>query len=152
MSTNQNPHPERVARLLAVAAATNSLPADVTADAENIVELVDAGASRSKVSAAVQNLVNEAWTRAAREAAAAEKPKAVKAALDRLRGVADLEEKLGLAPTDPEAETGTEPDTETATEITSETEPEIDVAAAVEAAAGETDPGADPYSNYGHVA
>lgn len=148
MNTNKNLHPERVARLLAVAAATNSLPADVTADAENIVELVDAGASRSKVSAAVQNLVNEAWTRAAREAAAAEKPKAVKAALDRLRGVRDLEEKLGLAPVDPEAENGTE----TGGEITSETEPEIDVAAAVEAAAGETDPGADPYSNYGRVA
>lgn len=148
MSTNQNLHPERVARLLAVAAATNSLPADVTADAENIVELVDAGASRSKVSAAVQNLVADAWTRAAREAAAAEKPKAVKAALDRLRGVRDLEEKLGLAPTDPEAENGTE----TGGEITSETEPEIDVAAAVEAAAGETDPGADPYSNYGRTA
>ncbi|OBH14867.1 hypothetical protein A5710_17785 [Mycolicibacter sinensis] len=148
MNKNTVPHPERVARLLAVAAATNSLPADVTADAENIVELVDAGASRSKVTAAVQTLVADAWTRAAREAAAAEKPKAVKASLERLRGVADLEEKLGLAPTDPEAENGTE----TGGEITSETEPEIDVAAAVEVAVGETDSGADPYSNYGHVA
>lgn len=144
MSTNQNLHPERVARLLAVAAATNSLPADVSAGAENIVVMVDAGASRSKVSAAVQNLVNEAWTRAAREAAAAEKPKAVKAALERLRGVAELEEKLGLAPVDPE----TENEPTNSVENTLDTEPEIDVAAAV----GETDSGADSYSNYGRTA
>ncbi|OCB56207.1 hypothetical protein A5722_15075 [Mycobacterium vulneris] len=148
MSTNQNPHPERVARLLAVAAATNSLPADVTADAENIVELVDAGASRSKVSAAVQNLVNEAWTRAAREAAAAEKPKAVKVALDRLRGVADLEEKLGLAPTDPEAENDADPEPASA----SESEPNLDLESVVNDAVAEALTETDPYADYGRTA
>ncbi|WP_457063387.1 hypothetical protein [Mycobacteroides abscessus] len=148
MSTNQNLHPERVARLLAVAAATNSLPADVTAEAENIVELVDAGASRSKVTTAVQNLVNEAWTRAAREAAAAEKPKAVKAALDRLRGVADLEEKLGLAPTDPEAENDADPEPASA----SESEPNLDLESVVNDAAAEALTETDPYADYGRTA
>ncbi|MBN7371116.1 hypothetical protein [Mycobacteroides abscessus] len=150
MNTNKNTvlHPERVARLLAVAAATDSLPADVVNDAENIIELVDSGAGRAKVTTAVSALVADAWTRAAREAAAAEKPKAVKASLERLRGVADLEEKLGLAPVD--EETGNE--VESNTENTSENEPDIDVAAAVEAAVGSTETSADPYSNYGHVA
>lgn len=139
-----NLHPERVARLLAVAAATNALPADVSTDAENIVAMVDAGATRSKVTAAVQALVSEAWTRAAREAAAAEKPKAVKASMERLRGVAELEEKLGLAPVENVSAVDADPKPESALE----SEPDLDMESVVNEAVAEalTDP--DPYTGY----
>lgn len=148
MNTNKNLHPERVARLLAVAAATNQLPADVTGGAQNIIELVDAGASRSKVTAAVSALVADAWTRAAREAAAAEKPKAVKASLERLRGVADLEQKLGFAPVDPETENATDPEPESA----SESEPNLDLESVVNDAVAEALTETDPYADYGRTA
>ncbi|GAA4676467.1 hypothetical protein [Gordonia humi] len=148
MTTNKNLHPERVARLLAVAAATNALTDDVVSDAENIVELVDAGATRSKVTAAVQALVSEAWTRAAREAAAAEKPKAVKASMERLRGVAELEDQLGLAPVENVATVDADPEPES----TPESDPDLDMESVVNAAVAEalTDP--DPYSNYDRTA
>lgn len=149
MTTNKtNLHPEKIARLLAVAAATNALPADVSTDAENIVAMVDAGATRSKVTAAVQALVSEAWTRAAREAAAAEKPKAVKSALERLRDVAELEEKLGLAPAENVATVDADPEPESIPE----SDPDLDMESVVTEAVAEalTDP--DPYSNYGRSA
>lgn len=143
-----NLHPERVARLLAVAAAKNALPVDVSTDAENIVAMVDAGATRSKVTAAVQALVSEAWTRAARDAAAAEKPKAVKSALERLRGVAELEDRLGLAPVENVSAVDTDPEPES----TPESDPDLDVESIVNEAVAEalTDP--DPYADYGRTA
>ena len=94
---NTQPHPERVARLL----LTTPLPAGV--DAAAVVQLVDAGASRRAVHAAVAELVAAAWASAGREAAAAQRPRDVKAAVERLRGIAQLELLLGLAPEpDPE--------------------------------------------------
>lgn len=120
----------------------------MVSDAENIVELVDAGATRSKVTAAVQALVSEAWTRAAREAAAAEKPKAVKASMERLRGVAELEDQLGLAPVENVATVDADPEPES----TPESDPDLDMESVVNAAVAEalTDP--DPYSNYDRTA
>lgn len=148
MTTNKNLHPEKIARLLAVAVATNALPADVVSDAESIVELVDGGATRAKVQTAVQSLVSEAWTRAAREAAAAEKPKQVKSAMERLRGVAELEDRLGLAPVENVATVDADPEPES----TPESDPDLDMESVVNAAVAEalTDP--DPYADYGRTA
>ncbi len=88
---NAHPHPERIARLL----LTTPLPEGVNADA--VVQLVDAGATRAKVHAAVAELVAAAWASAGREAAAAQRPKATKAAQEKLKGIAALELLLGLA-------------------------------------------------------
>ncbi|BBY97858.1 hypothetical protein [Mycolicibacterium fallax] len=102
---NTQPHPERVARLL----LTTPLPAGV--DAAAVVQLVDAGASRRAVHAAVAELVAAAWASAGREAAAAQRPRDVKAAVERLRGIAQLELLLGLAPeTDPEPDPAPDPE------------------------------------------
>lgn len=109
-------HPERIARLL----LTTALPDGV--DAAAVVSLVDAGASRSRVYAATEKLIGEAWAGAGREAAAATKPKAVKQAQERLRGVAQLETLLGLAPSDA-ADTPDEPVSDTDPEPADEPEP-----------------------------
>ncbi|GAA4403501.1 hypothetical protein [Tsukamurella soli] len=98
MSDNSTPHPERIARLLAVAAATGTLPPDTVADAGRVIALVDAGASRRAVTAAVQQLISAAWTRGGRDTAASTTPRATRDAVERLRGVAALEQQLGLAP------------------------------------------------------
>ncbi|GAA4402571.1 hypothetical protein [Tsukamurella soli] len=108
---NQNPKisVERVARILAVAAATNRLPDDVTEEAAVVVALVDAGATRRRVLDATRELVTAAWIRAGREAATASKPRQLKAAISRLRGVRDLEAQLGLAPATEQPATAPEP-------------------------------------------
>ena len=119
MNTNKKRlSPERIARLLAVAAATNTLPDDIVPDALAVVQLVDDGATRSKVNAGVQRLIDSAWIRAGREAATASAGKATKNAVQRLKGVADLEQQLGLGPAVDSSENHTEPApaTDTATE------------------------------------
>jgi hypothetical protein len=104
-------HPERIGRLLDRSLYTGSLPPGSVAEAEAIVALVDAGASAGKVTAAVHQLVTDAWQRAGRDAAAAGTPRAVAEAVKRLRGVAGLEASLGLGPA---TETEVEPVAEAA--------------------------------------
>lgn len=116
-------HPERIARLL----LTTDLPTDVATEATELVALIDSGrASRSRVDQATERLVSAAWTNAAREAAQADKPKQVKLALERLRGVAQLEQLLGLSPAEEQA------DPEPATEAVTASETDTDVDAGTE--------------------
>ncbi|MCB0929978.1 MAG: hypothetical protein U0R77_05875 [Mycolicibacterium insubricum] len=109
-------HPERIARLL----LTTPLPSGI--DAAGVVELVDAGASRSRVYAAAEKLVGDAWAEAGREAAAATKPRQVKAAQEKLRGVAALELLLGLGPVT-DSNVDSDPETDPVSDADSDTDP-----------------------------
>jgi hypothetical protein len=110
MSKTLNRH--AVARHLDRAVLTGGLSPELSAACEALVAACDA--NKPGIGGLVQKLVSDAWTLTARTAASAVKPADQRSALAGLRAVAELEEKLGLAP----AEQATEaPDDDAVAEV-----------------------------------